>query len=106
MTATVLLFTVGCQSFTDLAVNPNAPVTAPASLVFDQMCLDIYSPNTGSATPWNSASQYAQYWCINYNYYGNQDYGWTTTSLDFTSLNNVLKMEQEATRNGAGAINP
>jgi Starch-binding associating with outer membrane len=102
--AFVTLAFTSCQNFDELAVNPNAPTIAPASLVFNGVCNDIN--NIYSSTPWNDASKYAQYWCVNYNYYGNQDYGWTNSPLTFGTLYNVQKMEQEAIRNGAKDVNP
>jgi hypothetical protein len=93
-----------CQDFDELAVNPNAPTTAPASLVFTGICNDINGLYDGA--PWGEASKYSQYWCINYDYYGNQNYGWTTSALTFGTLYNVQKMEEEAIKNGAKDVNP
>jgi hypothetical protein len=94
----------GCQDFDELAVNPNAPTTAPASLVFNGICNDING--LYDSAPWDDASQYAQYWCLNYEYYGNQNYGWATTPFAFSTLYNVQKMEEEAIINGAKDVNP
>jgi Starch-binding associating with outer membrane len=93
-----------CQDFDELAVNPNAPTTAPASLVFNGICNDING--LYSSAPWDDASQYAQYYCVNYEYYGNQNYGWTNSAFTFGSLYNVQKMEEEAIKNGAKGVNP
>ena len=93
-----------CQDFNELAINPNAPTTAPASLVFNGICNDING--LYSSAPWSDASKYAQYWCVNYEYYGNQNYGWTNSALTFGTLYNVQKMEEEAIKNGAKAVNP
>jgi hypothetical protein len=102
-----MIFT-GCEkSFSDLSENPNAPVEVPASLVFNKLMVDLYN-NGGSnnQSPWSDCSKFSQMWCVNYNYYGNQDYGWTTTTLDFGTLYDVVKMEEEAKRNGAKDLNP
>jgi Starch-binding associating with outer membrane len=93
-----------CQNFDELAVNPNAPTTAPASLVFNGVCNDING--LYSSEPWDDAAQYAQYFCVNYEYYGNQNYGWTTSAFTFGTLYNVQKMEEEAIKNGAKDVNP
>jgi hypothetical protein len=104
----VALFVSSCEDrFADLASNPNAPVEVPAGLVFNKLCVDLY--NNGASNdqrPWSDCSKFAQMWCLNYNYYGNQDYGWTTTGLDYGTLYDVTKMEEEAKRNGAKEVNP
>jgi hypothetical protein len=102
------LFFIGCQDkFNDLAVNPNAPEQVPAGLIFNKITVDLYNNGGGNdQRPWSDASKFAQYWCVNYNYYGNQDYGWTTTNLDFGTLYDITKMEEEAKANGAKDVNP
>jgi hypothetical protein len=83
---------IGCKDkFDELSLNPNAPEQVPAGLVFNKISVDLYNnnPNNNGGNdqrPWSDASKYAQFWCLNYNYYGNQDYGWTTTNLDFGTL--------------------
>ncbi len=103
LTIVGLSFTA-CQDFDELAVNPNAPTSAPASLVFNGLCNDLNGLYSGS--PWDDASQYAQYYCVNYEYYGNQNYGWTTTAFTYGSIYNIQKMEEEAIKNGAKDVNP
>ena len=93
-----------CQKFDELSVNPNAPTSATASLIFNKVCADMYSATEG---PWGDPSKYAQMWCLNYEYYGNQNYNWTTTGLSYSTLNDVLKMEEGAIQNGGDAkFNP
>jgi Starch-binding associating with outer membrane len=94
------LFTSGCNDFEELEKNPNRPGSVPASLVFNGLLNDL------SQGSWTDAQRYNQFWASNYNYYSNQEYTWTTTSLNYFSLKNVTKMEQEALRSGAGALNP
>ncbi|RDC61845.1 SusD/RagB family nutrient-binding outer membrane lipoprotein [Adhaeribacter pallidiroseus] len=94
------LFTTSCDDFEELEKNPNRPSTVPASLVFNGLLNDM------SEGAWNSTQQYNQFWASNYNYYSNQEYTWTTTGLNYFTLKNVAKMEEEAIRNGAEAINP
>ena len=103
ITALVALTISSCQDFDALSVNPNAPTSATASLIFNNVCADMYNVMGG---PWGDPSKYAQMWCLNYEYYGNQNYNWTTTGLSYNTLNNVVKMEQEAVKNGAEALNP
>ena len=102
--ALVALSITSCQDFEELSVNPNAPTSATASLIFNKVCADLYGTVEG---PWGDAHKYAQMWCLNYEYYGNQNYNWTTTGLSYGSLNDIVKMEEGAVLNGADAkINP
>lgn len=89
----------GCQNFDELSENPNNPTSVPASLIFTKICNDL------NENPWSAAHQYAQFWCLNYEYYGNQNYNWTTTNFNFNSLYDLQKMEQEAITGGADAAN-
>lgn len=101
------LFSSCNDKFSELSINPNAPEQVPASLVFNKVAYDLYNNGAGNnQSPWGDASKFSQFWCVNYNYYGNQDYGWTTGSLDFNTLYDVIKMEEEAIRNGAKTVNP
>jgi hypothetical protein len=104
ITALAMLSMTACQNFDELSVNPNAPTSASASLIFNKVCADMYGA-TGS--PWDDAHKYAQMWCLNYEYYGNQNYNWTTTGLNYGTLTDVTKMEEGAVLNGSDAkLNP
>jgi hypothetical protein len=99
--AVSLLVLASCTKFEDLAINPNNPENVPASLVFTKVANDL------NAGPWSTAHQYSQFWCINYEYYGNQNYNWTSTDLNFATLYDVQKMEEEAVKGGADrTLNP
>jgi Starch-binding associating with outer membrane len=94
-----LAFFIGCQDFEELSKNPNNPTNVPASLIFTKVCNDL------NENPWSAAHQYSQYWCINYEYYGNQNYSWTTSNFNYNTLYDVQKMEEEAILGGADAAN-
>lgn len=95
----------GCQDFTTLEKDPNRPVNAPASLVFNGVLNDMYNVvNGGSA--WGDKARWNQYYCSNYNYYATNEYSWTTTDLYYFTIKNVLKMEEEAKRAGLPEQNP
>ena len=95
----------GCQDFTTLEKDPNRPVNAPASLVFNGVLNDMYNVvNAGSA--WGDKARWNQYYCSNYNYYATNEYSWTTTDFSFFTLKNVIKMEEEAKRAGLAEQNP
>lgn len=94
---TALVFS--CKDFEELEKNPNKPTSAPASLVLNAVLNDLYE------RPWSLEHRQNQYWCCNYNYYGTNEY-WASATLNFMTLKNVVKMEEEAIALGAGAVNP
>jgi hypothetical protein len=95
----------GCeQSFSDLEKDPNRPANATASLVLNGVLNDMYDKVTGQ--PWGAEQRWNQFYASNYNYYATNDYAWTTTGLQYTTLKNVIKMEQEAKRVGLPDVNP
>lgn len=98
-TAIALVLFTGCQDFEELEKNPNRPNTAPASLVLNGVLNDLYE------RPWSLEHRQNQYWCCNYNYYGTNEY-WASASLNFMTLKNITKMNEEAKRSGAGEVNP
>lgn len=100
LSLSLALFTSSCDDFEELEKNPNRPGSVPASLVFNGLLNNMYE---GS---WSDAQRYNQFWASNYNYYDNQEYTWTTTGLNYFTLKNVVKMEEEAIRNGAEELNP
>ncbi len=91
------------KSFEELEKDPNRAVTAPASLVLQGIEFDMYN-NTGR--PFSSEMRWNQFYAINYNYYGNNEYQWSEMPSHFYTLKNVVKMEQEAKRAGAADVNP
>ena len=99
--AMLLLITAAnsCQKFDELEADPNRSTTVPPSLVLRGILKDVYS------APWDSESQYCQYYCVNYNYYGNNEYWSGSAALRFTTLKNVVKMEEEAARIGLPDVN-
>lgn len=94
-----MVVVTACQDFEALEKNPNRPNTAPASLVLNGVLNDLYE------RPWSLEHRQNQYWCCNYNYYGTNEY-WASASLNFMTLKNILKMEEEAKRAGGGDVNP
>lgn len=98
----VLLLTACKKKFEDLESNPNLPEQVPAALVLNGIEVTLASVQR----PWNLEQRWNQFACCNYNYYGTQEYNWSGSSLFYTTLKNVVKMEEEATRGGAGNVNP
>ncbi len=92
----------GCsKKFDSLEQDPNRPVTVPASLVFNGVLNDL---NPGA---WNQVNRWNQFSNSNYAYYDDQEYNWTGVSFSpYNTVKNIAKMEEEAIRSGADALNP
>src|SRR5574343_1557784 len=91
----------GCnKTFDELGKNPNSPESVPASLVLNGI------ENSINQRPWGIEQRWNQFACCNYNYYGNQEYNWSGASLYFTTLKNVIKMEEEAFKTSGKEQNP
>ncbi|MEZ4961893.1 MAG: SusD/RagB family nutrient-binding outer membrane lipoprotein [Saprospiraceae bacterium] len=98
----LLLGATACdKSYEDLQVNPNQPTSAPPSLIFQGVLNDMFD------NCWNDniVMRYCQFHCCNYNYYGTNEYNWTTDNFDFYTLNNVKLMEEEATKLAGSSTN-
>ncbi len=99
----LVLMLSGCDKpFDELEKDPNRPVNAPASLVLKGVLADVYSAN-GNA--WDAEQRWNQFYASNYNYYATNEYTWTAAPLRYTTLKNVVKMEQEARRLGLPEVN-
>jgi hypothetical protein len=96
---TMAMFLAAC-SYEGLDVDPNRPTNAPASLILNGVLVNL----TNSA--WNPEQRWNQFWCINYNYYGTNEYWSGAANLDYTRLKNVQRMEEEAKKAGAPDVNP
>ena len=88
------------KKFEKLEANPNSPESVPASLALNGIEVSI------NQRPWGLEHRWSQYALCNYNYYGNQEYNWSGASLYYTTLKNVIKMEEEAVKAGAKDLNP
>jgi hypothetical protein len=97
--AILAISAVGCQKFDELESDPNRSTSASPSLVLRGVLKDLYY------APWDNESQWCQYWCINYNYYGTNEYWTGSARFRYTTLKNVLKMEEEAQRINLPATN-
>lgn len=98
-TVLVAVLVFSCKDFDELEKNPNKPTTAPASLVLNQVLNDLFE------RPWSLEHRQNQFSCCNYNYYGTNEY-WASATLNFMTLKNVTKMEEEAARAGLPEVNP
>ncbi|SKB83939.1 Starch-binding associating with outer membrane [Dyadobacter psychrophilus] len=102
LTFLALTFT-GCEkSFEELEKDPNRATTAPASLILQGVEWDMFS-ETG--LPFSSEMRWNQFYAINYNYYGNNEYQWSSFNDHYTTLKNVTQMELEHKKTGAADVN-
>ncbi|HTE01919.1 MAG TPA: SusD/RagB family nutrient-binding outer membrane lipoprotein [Mucilaginibacter sp.] len=88
------------KSYQELTINPNVPQSVPASLLFNGIA------NSMVDFPDNANEIYGQYYLYNYNYYGNNTYSLGSGDNYYTTLKNVLLMEQQAVAAGSPALNP
>jgi len=102
LTLSALLFT-GCEkSFEELEIDPNRATSAPPSLILQGIEYDMYN-NTGK--PFSSEMRWNQFYAINYNYYGNNEYQWSAYTNHYSTLTNVVQMELEHKKTGAADVN-
>ncbi len=112
--ALVGLTLTGCEKpFDQLQQDPNRPTSAPPSLIIQGIENDMYAGsgdpsgyNGVTGSPWGPEQRYNQFYASNYNYYATNDYAWTSTSLYYTTLKNVVRMETEAKATGQPDVNP
>ena len=91
--------------------DPNNPTTVPADLILGTVLIDMSGRGSagglGSIDAWDQVHQWNQYFCQNYNYYGDNVYTWSSGSFDpYLVMKNVVQMENEATKRGAAEVNP
>lgn len=96
----ILLVNSSCKkSFEDLTINNNVPNSVPASLLFNGVLNGMVD------YPDNESEIYSQYYIYNYDYYGNNRYDFGSGHNYYTTLKNVLAMEDQATKAGLPAVN-
>lgn len=93
-----------CQDYDVLVTNPNLPVSVPPSLLLTGILNSMNNENSWSETMW-----FNQFWISTYTYYGSNNYDqapFIGSSFNYLTLQNVVQMEQEAIKSGAGDVNP
>lgn len=101
ITLLAFAFSSCTKKYEELETNPNRPEAVTPELVFKGVLADL---NTDR--PWSMVMRWNQFDVNNYNYYGDQRYDWTGAELNYITLKNVVKMEEEALRLGGGPVNP
>lgn len=100
ITAPLLLLSSCSKKYDQYFKDPNRPEDVSAAIVLNGVLNDL------TEGAWNSTQGWNQFYNYNYNYYGNQEYNWTSTGLNYTTLKNVIKMEEEAKKSGGEDVNP
>jgi len=88
-----------CNKFEEFEKDPNRPGEVPPSLILTSVI------NGMVYYPWSDEHRWNQFWCSNYAYYDDQEYDWTTTSFNYSKINNVKQMVAEAKRVGMSENN-
>lgn len=89
------------KQYADFETNHNQAESVSPDLVLRGITSDMNYDK-----PWSSVSRWCQFDCCNYNYYGDQRYDWTGATLNYSTLENIVKMEEEAAKRGMAAVNP
>jgi hypothetical protein len=101
LTLVFMLSVTSCKkSFDELTQNTNVPNSVPAGLLLNGVLTRLVD------LPDNSKEIYDQYYLYNYDYYGNNRYDFGGGDDYYTTLKNVIAMEQTAAATGGAAINP
>jgi hypothetical protein len=101
LTLTFMLSVTGCKkSFEELSQNTNKPSNVSAGLLLNGVLTRL------ADLPENSPEIYNQYYLYNYDYYGNNRYDFGSGDDYYTTLKNVIAMEQQAATTGGAAVNP
>jgi Starch-binding associating with outer membrane len=96
----IITLLASCSDYQLLEQNPNLPTSVPSSIILRNV---LSSLNEGA---WNTQMRNSQFYCSNYAYYDTNEYSWQNASLQYTTLKNVVKMEEEALKSGAKVLNP
>ncbi|MEA5137849.1 SusD/RagB family nutrient-binding outer membrane lipoprotein [Arcicella rigui] len=96
----IITLLASCSDYQLLEKNPNLPTSVPSSIILRNVLSGL---NEGA---WDDNMRFNQFYCSNYAYYDTNEYNWQSASLQYTSLKNVVKMEEEAVKSGAKALNP
>jgi hypothetical protein len=98
-----LLALSSCEkTFDQLEKDSNRAVQVPASLVLQTVEYNVLNDN---GRPFSAEMRWNQFYCSNYNYYANNEYNLGAMPNQFSTLKNVIKMEQEAKKAGLADVN-
>ncbi len=96
----IIVVSASCKkSFDSLSINENKPVTVPSSLLLNGVENSVFE------APYTMKERWGQYYCCDYDYYGNNRYDFGPGDDYYATLTNVVKMDEEATAVGLPAGN-
>jgi hypothetical protein len=99
LTALVLFVLGSCKKdFEDLKQNANLPGSVPPSLLLNGALTELYDRPYLDDHPLDE--RWCQYFLTNYDYYGNNRYDFGSGKSYYSTLKNVVKMEEEAVNLG------
>lgn len=87
------------KDFNQIGEDLNRPINVPPSLLLNGALNKLYNEPFGDNLKWN------QYFLQNYDYYGNNRYDFGSGEDYYTTLKNVVKMEEEAANSGLPTVN-
>ncbi len=91
--ASMFLIVSSCMKIDDLQKDSSAIYSAKPQLILTGIQQSSFEE------PWSTDQRHNQYAVLNFDYYGNQAYGWTTGSFGlYDQLRNVVQMEIEAAK--------
>ena len=90
------------KTFDQLEKDSNRAVQVPASLVLQAVEFNVINDN---GRPFSAEMRWNQFYCSNYNYYANNEYSLGAMPNQYTTLKNVVKMEEEAKKAGLADVN-
>lgn len=97
-----ILVVSGCKKkYEEFLENPNLPTQVPPNLELRALLAQLDDDGA-----WSDITRWNQFDACNYNYYGDQRYDWTGGEMNYLTLKNVIKMEEEAVRVGQPEVNP
>lgn len=108
LSAVVLIATISCKKkFEELQANPNVPVSVPPDLIFNTLINGV-AEGLGGIEPWGAVARYNQFYCRNYQYYGDNQYNWNNGPFDvyLNILKNINQMEKEAEKVSGNTTTP
>lgn len=94
----LLLALASCQKrFEELQRNPNIATSVPPDLILNRLMNGV-AGGMGGIEPWGAVARYNQFYCRNFEYYGDNQYNWNSGPFNVYQdiLKNVVQMEAEA----------
>lgn len=88
------------KTFDQLYQNNNKPTKVPPSLLLNGALNAMYD------APYSMKERWCQYYCINYDYYGNNRYDFGSEDDYYNSLKNLIKMDEAAKAYSGNDLNP